>query len=48
MKMLEKFDMANCKLKSISLLVKVFLSTNNLFTNKKEIIKMRKISYIKH
>ena len=42
---IKKFDMANYKLKSILLLVKVFLLTNDLFTNKKDIIEMRKISY---
>lgn len=47
MKILEKFGMANCKPKFILFLVKVFLSKNNLFTNKKETIEMRKVSHYK-
>ena len=44
-RILEKFNMANCKPRSILLLVRIFLLTNNSLTDKKKVAKMKKISY---
>jgi len=42
---LKKFNIANCKPRSISFLVRTSLSTNNLPIDKKKVAKMKKISY---
>ena len=44
-RMLKKFSIANCKLKSISLSVGMFLLVNNSSTNEKEVINIKKFSY---
>lgn len=44
-KILEKFNLATCKPRSISLLVRTFLLTNDLPIDEKKIAKMKKISY---
>ena len=44
-KMLKKFSIANCKLKSISLSVGMFLLVNNSPTNEKEVINIKNVSY---
>ena len=44
-RMLKKFSIANCKLKSISLSVGMFLLVNNSPTNEKEVINIKNVSY---
>jgi len=44
-KMLEKFNMANCKFRLIPLIVGTSLSTNDLSTNEKEVLEMKNIHY---
>jgi len=41
-RILEKFNMVNCKPKLILLPVRISLSTNNLPTNEKKVAKMKK------
>jgi len=43
--MLKNFNMVNCKPRSISLLVRTSLSTNNLPIDEKKVAKMKKIFY---
>jgi len=44
-RILKKFSIANCKLKSISLSVGMFLLVNNSPTNEKEVINIKNVSY---